>query len=103
MRNRGKVDANQNDIVEALRAVGATVEPCLAKLGKGVPDLLVGFNRRTFLMEVKNPEGSPSSRRLTDDQVKWHRKWRGSPPAVVECVADALFVIGAKWDPGKAA
>ena len=42
MRQAAKVDDNQAAIVEALRSLGASVES-LAAVGKGVPDLLVGF------------------------------------------------------------
>ena len=47
-----KVDRNQTEIVQALRDYGAFVVS-LATVGKGVPDLLVGFKRHTILMEIK--------------------------------------------------
>ena len=82
---------NQATIVEALRAVGATVVS-LAPIGKGVPDLLVGFGGGTYLLEVKNRAGR--GLRLTDDQARWHTGWRGHV-AVVSTVAEALGVIAA--------
>jgi hypothetical protein len=66
----------------------------LAGVGKGVPDLLVGFQGKTLLMEVKDGRKTPSERRLTEDQVKWHGAWRGGPLAVVDGVDAALRMLG---------
>jgi hypothetical protein len=45
----------------ALRSAGATVQS-LAGVGKGVPDLLVGFKGQTLLFEVKDGFKPPSKR-----------------------------------------
>ena len=50
MRFNAKVDLNQTEIVQALRQAGATVQS-LAAVGKGVPDLLVCFRNKLYLME----------------------------------------------------
>ena len=52
MRRAAKIDANQTEIVKALRQVGASVQS-LASTGKGCPDLLVGFRGVNWLLEVK--------------------------------------------------
>jgi hypothetical protein len=44
-----KVDANQAAVVAALRKIGASVQP-LHGVGAGVPDLLVGFQGRNWLI-----------------------------------------------------
>jgi len=92
MRRAAKVDANQIQIVEALRACGATVQP-LHTVGAGVPDLLVGYRGKTALVEVKDGARPPSERRLTDDQLVWHGNWRGGTLAVVCDVESALQVL----------
>jgi Holliday junction resolvase len=88
-----KIDANHEQVVSALRAAGASVQS-LASVGKGVPDLLVGFQGKTLLMEVKDGRKTPSERRLTEDQVRWHGAWRGGPLAVVDGVDAALRMLG---------
>lgn len=93
MRRAAKIDANQEQIVQALRAAGATVQS-LAGVGVGVPDLLVGHQGKTVLLEVKDGRKVPSARRLTEDQLKWHGAWRGGPLAVVDGVDAALRVLG---------
>ena len=91
MRRRGKVDANQADIVRALRAIGADVQ-LLSDVGGGVPDLLLGYRGVNILLEVKDGRKPPSERQLTPDQVIWHRDWRGQK-AVVESVGEALEAV----------
>ena len=88
-----KIDANHEAVVLALRAVGATVQS-LAGVGKGVPDLLVGFQNQTILMEIKDGNKSPSARLLTEDQLKWHGSWNGGALAVVDSPDAALRMIG---------
>ena len=92
MRRAAKVDANQEQVVEALRAAGASVQT-LAAIGKGVPDLLVGYQGQTLLLEVKDGRRPPSERRLTEDQLKWHGAWRGGPLAVVDGPEAALRML----------
>jgi Holliday junction resolvase len=93
MRRAAKTDANQDQVVEALRAAGATVQS-LAAVGQGVPDLLVGFQGKTLLMEVKDGRKPPSARRLTEDQLKWHGAWRGGPVCIVDGPDSALRMLG---------
>lgn len=92
MRRAAKVDANQQDIVRALRDIGATVES-LAPLGKGVPDLLVGYRGENLVLEVKDGSKPPSAQKLTPDELRWHQNWRGDV-YVVSSVEDALSVLG---------
>jgi Holliday junction resolvase len=93
MMRAAKIDANQDQIVTVLRAAGATVQS-LAGVGKGVPDLLVGYKGQTLLMEVKNGNKSPSARLLNKDQLRWHGSWLGGALAVVDGPDAALRMIG---------
>ena len=92
MRRAARIDGNQTEIVQALRAAGATVQS-LAAVGHGCPDLLVGMHGTSYLMEVKDGSLAPSRRRLTPDEAAWHAMWQGHV-AVVESAADALACIG---------
>jgi hypothetical protein len=95
MRRAANIDANQPEIVAALRKAGATVQP-LHAVGKGCPDLAVGYNGATFLLEVKNPSrvAKRGTVRPTDNMhTEWHTAWRGH----VETVwtpEEALQAIG---------
>ena len=91
-RHAARVDANQTEIVAALRGAGATVTPTHTA-GVGFPDLCVGYKGATYLVEVKDGSKPPSARKLTPHQVAWHRDWRGHV-AVVTDITEALAVIG---------
>jgi hypothetical protein len=91
MRRAAKVDANQAEIVAALRQIGASVQP-LHAVGQGCPDLLVGWRGMVSLLEIKDGSKPPSARKLTPDQEKWHAAWRGQV-AVVETVEQAIAAI----------
>ena len=91
MRARGRVDANQRDIVAALRWAGASVQP-LSSVGGGCPDILIGWRGRNIVAELKDGSKEPARRRLTADEAEWHRTWQGQV-AVVESVGEALALL----------
>ena len=91
MRKTARVDANQAAIVEALRAIGASVQS-LAMVGRGVPDLLVGFRAQNWLLEVKDGAKPDSARRLTPDEATWHDGWRGQV-ATVASIEEAIELV----------
>ena len=83
-RHNAAVDLNQAAIVDALRKVGATVEIIRRPL-----DLLVGYQRRTYILEVKQVKG-----RISQGQEEFLREWQGDIAAVVRSASEALAVIG---------
>lgn len=88
MRRAAKVDANQSEIVEALRAVGCSVQD-LSGVGKGVTDLLVGCSGVNLLIEVKTDTGT-----YTPAQIAWHAAWRGQR-STVRSIDEALALVEA--------
>ncbi|MCU1279805.1 MAG: hypothetical protein JWM53_3351 [bacterium] len=89
-----RVDANQPDIVRALRGAGASVQ-LLHTVGAGCPDLLVGIDGANLLIEVKDGSKPPSKRVLTPDQTEWtewHRTWCGQV-TVANSIAEALIAL----------
>lgn len=92
-----RVDANQPAIVEALRKLGATVLH-LHTIGKGAPDIAVGYMGKNALIEIKDGSKPPSARKLTPDEERFHAEWRGQV-AVVESVDEAIaFITGTNWE-----
>ena len=88
-----RTDGNQAEIVRALRSAGATVQT-LHTVGKGCPDLVVGFRGSNYLLEIKDFRKPPSGRRLTEDETRWHAIWNGQV-TVVKDIDEALAAIGA--------
>jgi hypothetical protein len=85
MRRAARVDANQEQIVSALRGAGAYVWII------GLPvDLLVGYKGHTFLVEIKDG----SKKRLTKLQADFFENWSGSTLCRVDNPEAALRMIG---------
>jgi Holliday junction resolvase len=92
MRLRAKTDVNQKAVVEQLRAIGATVA-ITSQLGKGFPDIVVGYGGDNYLFEIKDQKKTPSERKLTKDEQKFNDSWEGQY-AVIETAAQALKIMG---------
>lgn len=85
MRHAKRVDANQDQIVVALRAAGADVWII------GLPvDLLVGYKGHTFLVEIKRTAKS----RFTPLQADFFESWGGGTLARIDSPDAALRMIG---------
>lgn len=86
-----KVDANQKEIVDALRKMGFSVRS-LASVGSGLPDILCGRNKKNWIFEIKDPSKPPSARKLTPDEQIFFDKWRGQVD-IVETIEDVLKIV----------
>lgn len=83
-----KIDANQTELVEALRGIGASVA-ITSMVGNGFVDTVVGFRGNNFLIEIKTGKG-----KLTSDQVRFHSVWNGQI-AIARTIEEALATVGA--------
>jgi len=85
MRRAARVDANQDQVISALRAAGAYVWII------GLPvDLLVGHKGHTFLVEIKDGP----KKRLTALQEAFFAKWEGGTLARVDGPEAAIRMLG---------
>jgi hypothetical protein len=71
-----RVDANQKEITETFRKLGATVQ-IISEIGKGCPDLILGAFGKNYLIEVKDGAKPLSSQKLTPHEIGFFDKWRG--------------------------
>jgi hypothetical protein len=85
MRHAARIDANQAQIVSALRAAGAYVWIISLPV-----DLLVGYKGHTFLVEIK----TNAKKRLTALQDDFFNNWSGSTLARIDSPEAALRMIG---------
>lgn len=92
MRYAARADANQADIVQALRDVGASVW-VTHRVGHGFPDICVGYKGVTYLMEIKDGMKPDSQIRLTPDEEEFFDMW-GGHACIVYSIEDALVEIG---------
>lgn len=66
-----RVDANQKEIVKALRDFGASVQ-IISDVGKGCPDIIVGWQGDNYLVEIKKDKGV-----LTPHEIAFFSSWKG--------------------------
>ena len=84
MRRAARVDANQDQIVSALRGAGAYVWII------GLPvDLLVGYKGHSFLVEIK----TDSKKRLTKLQADFFENWMGGTLCRIDNAESALRML----------
>ena len=88
MRRAARVDANQAEIIKALRGAGASVFPTHA-MGGGFPDLVVGYRGINYLLEIKDGSLRPSKQRRTKGEERFDNDWRGT----VHLVNSSLFAL----------
>jgi hypothetical protein len=81
-----RVDANQAVIIAGLREFGASVQ-CLHTIGKGCPDILVGFRGRNYPMEIKY-----GNARLTPAEQEWRNNWKGDC-YVIRTIEEAIDLL----------
>ena len=82
-----KVDNNQLEIVKAFRSMGATVLN-LSGVGKGCPDLLIGYKNISVLVEIKSKTG-----KFTEPQLKFMEQWQGGAVNRIDSVDGAIRLI----------
>jgi Holliday junction resolvase len=84
-----RIDTNHKEIVKALRDAGATVVS-LAAMKHGCPDIMVGYNGETILMEIKRD----AKAKFTPDQLDFMGKWKGGAISRVDSVDAAIRTLG---------
>ena len=97
MRRAARTDSNQRSIVSGLREQGMSVLD-LSGVGKGCPDIAVGYAGSNWLFEIKDGSKPPSARRLTPAEKSFHNAWAGQV-SVVTSLDDALGIV--KQTPGS--
>jgi len=99
--NKPSKDANHAEIVEALRKVGAVIVDTTAV--KHAFDLMVFYDCRAYVMEIKNPEKLPKvydrerlEKTLEDGERKCMEDLRavGVEYHIIASIEEALKVIG---------
>jgi hypothetical protein len=82
-----KVDENQKTIVHTFIALGASVLN-LSTVGRGCPDLLIGYRGKSVLVEVKSTKGT-----FTEPQIKFMQEWRGGAVSRIDSVDGAIRLV----------
>jgi hypothetical protein len=83
-----KVDVNHSLIVKTLRDLGCSVFDT-SRVAGGFPDLVIGKNNKTILVEIKANEKS----RYTPSQELFMMNWRGSAVARIDSIDSAIRLV----------
>ena len=73
---KARVDANHPQIVSELRKYSDITVRSVATI-KNFLDIVVGYDGRNYLFEIKDPEKPPSARKLTPGEKKFMDEWKG--------------------------
>ena len=84
-----KVDSNQAQIIADLKKIGVSVLN-LSRVGGGCPDLLIGWQGKNILIEIKTAKGN-----LNDLQIEFFKEWKG-PKFVCKSINEIIEIINNK-------
>lgn len=83
-----RVDANHSQIVKTLRELGCSVFDT-SRVAGGFPDLVVGRNGKTVLVEIKADEKA----KFTPAQEAFMLNWHGSTVSRIDSVDAAIRLV----------
>lgn len=83
-----RVDANQSEIVQVFKQLGCSVFDT-SRVAGGFPDLLIGKNKKTVLVEIKSSEKA----KFTTAQELFMMTWRGSTVVRINDVDSAIRLV----------
>jgi hypothetical protein len=83
-----RVDANHAIVVKALRNLGCSVFDT-SRVAGGFPDLVVGKNQKTVLVEVKRDEKA----KFTPSQDLFMLNWKGSTVCRIHDVEGVINLV----------
>jgi hypothetical protein len=87
-----RTDDNQKSVVTSLRKIANLSVTSTHTIGKGFPDLVVGYKGNNYLIELKDGAKTKSQKKLTICETKFHDEWNGQV-AICESVEDILLLL----------
>jgi hypothetical protein len=87
-----RTDANHKEIVDAIRKIPSLSVFSTHTIGKGFPDIVIGYKGINYLVEIKDGAKTKSQKKLTEDEIRFHQSWFGQI-IVCECVQDVYVLL----------
>ena len=72
-----KTDNNHKRIIDNCRKIPQLSVFSTHTIGKGFPDIVIGYKGKNYLIEIKDGDKPKSQTKLTEDEIKFHDKWKG--------------------------
>lgn len=83
-----RIDSNHSEIVNVFRQMGCSVFDC-SRVAGGFPDILIGRNKKTILVEIKSSEKAS----FTPAQQLFMLNWRGSTVVRINDIEGAIRLV----------
>ena len=90
-----RTDRNHAAIINSLRKIPGISVFSTHTIGKGFPDIVVGYKQKNYLIEIKDELKSPSQKKLTSSEVEFKNNWTGQYD-IAENLSQILTIIKIK-------
>jgi hypothetical protein len=87
-----RTDANHKQMIDGLRKIPGISIFSTHMVGKGFPDIVIGYKGINYLVEIKDGAKTKSRKKLTDDEIKFHGSWLGQI-MIAENIDDVLRLL----------
>jgi len=87
-----RTDANHKQIIDAIKKIPSLSVFSTHMVGKGFPDIVIGYKGINYLVEIKDGKKTKSQKKLTEDEIRFHQSWFGQI-IVCECVQDVYVLL----------
>ena len=78
--------------MDALRKIPQLTVFSTHTIGKGFPDIIVGYKNVNYMFEIKDGNKVASAQKLTEDEVKFHAEWKGQI-SIAKNLNDILKIV----------
>mgnify|MGYP003340286181 CR=1 FL=1 len=83
-----RVDVNQSELIKVFKQLGCSVFDT-SRVAGGFPDLMIGKNKKTVLVEIKSSEKA----KYTAAQELFMMNWRGSTVVRINDIEGAIRLV----------
>jgi hypothetical protein len=90
-----RTDANHKELIDKIRQIPSASVFSTHEVGKGFPDIVVGYRGINYMFEIKDGKKTASQKKLTQAEIKFHSNWTGQI-SVVEKIEDILNILKIK-------
>ena len=90
-----KTDNNHKEILDQCRKIPQLTAFSTHTIGKGFPDIVVGYKGLNYLFEIKDPLKPKSARKLTQHESSFFCNWKGQVN-VIHTIEDIIEILQIK-------
>lgn len=72
-----KTDLNHKEIIDKLRQIPNLSVFSTHTIGKGFPDIVIGYKDKNYLVEIKSKKNTIKENTLTPAEMKFFLDWKG--------------------------